>query len=68
MHIHFLDPYTHRTSLIHLFDARVKLILTLVFILTTALIPAGSWPVYIFLLALIVSLEVLSELGVVFNL
>ena len=66
MHIHFLDPYTHRTSLIHLFDARVKLILTLVFILTTALIPAGSWPVYIFLLALIVSLEVLSELGVVF--
>lgn len=64
MHIHFLDPYIHRTSLVHRLDARVKLVLTLAFILTSALTPIGVWPVYILLLAIILSTEVLSELGI----
>ena len=64
MHIHFLDPYQHTGSLIHTMDARVKFVLTLAFILTTALTPVGAWPVYILLFALILAVEVMSELGV----
>jgi cobalt/nickel transport system permease protein len=64
MHLHFLDPYRPGRSPIHQLDARLKLILTLAFILTNALIPPGAWPVYILLFALILSVEILSELGV----
>jgi cobalt/nickel transport system permease protein len=64
MHLHFLDPYRPRISPVHRLDARVKFVLALAFILTTALIPIGAWPVYILLFSLIVSVEVLSELGV----
>ena len=64
MHIHFLDPYQHGVSPIHRLDPRVKFILTLAFILTAALTPVGAWPVYVLLFALILSVELLSELGV----
>lgn len=64
MHVHFLDPYRQRSSPIHRLDPRIKLILTLAFILTNALVPSGAWPVYILLLALLISAEMLSELGI----
>jgi cobalt/nickel transport system permease protein len=64
MHVHFLDPYHPGNSPIHRLDPRIKLLLTVVFILTNALLPTSAWPVYIFLLAVILSVEVLSELGV----
>ena len=66
MHVHFLDPYRPRRSPIHALDPRVKFVLTLAFILSTALTPLGAWPVYILLFALILSVEVLSELGVAY--
>ena len=64
MHIHFLDPYRHGHSPIHALDPRIKLVLTLAFILVTALTPVGVWPVYILLFALVLSVEIVSELGV----
>jgi cobalt/nickel transport system permease protein len=64
MHVHFLDPYRPRPSLVHQLDPRVKLVLTLAFILTTVLIPQGAWPVYILLLAMVISVVLLSELGI----
>ena len=64
MHVHFLDPYRPRTSLVHQLDSRVKLLLTLAFVLTTALTPPGAWTTYILLFALVLSVEILSELGV----
>lgn len=66
MHVHFLDPYLQRQSPIHRLDPRVKLALALAFILTTALAPTGAWPVYLLLLAVILSLEILSEVGIVY--
>lgn len=63
MHIHFLDPFKEIHSPIHELDSRVKLVLALAFILTTALIPHGVWPVYILLLAIIFSIIILSGLG-----
>ena len=53
MHVHFLDPYRPRDSLIHRLDPRIKFVLTVAFILTNALVPTGAWPVYILLFALI---------------
>ncbi|MBN2146192.1 MAG: cobalt ECF transporter T component CbiQ [Anaerolineales bacterium] len=64
MHIHFLDPYRPRRSLIHALDARIKFVLAVAFILTNALVPPGAWPAYLLLLALMVAVELLSELGV----
>ncbi len=66
MHVHFLDPYRPGRSLIHQLDPRIKLVLAVAFIFTTALTPIGAWPVYILLFALVISVEVLSELGVGF--
>ena len=63
MHIHFLDPYRERQSLIHALDPRVKFIFTLAFILTMALLPIGAWPVYVLMLTVSLSITVLSELG-----
>lgn len=63
MHIHFLDPYQEGTSPVHRSDARVKLLLTAAFILTTALVPIGAWPIYILLYAIVFSLISLSGVG-----
>jgi len=64
MHVHFLDPYRPRNSPIHRLDPRIKLVLAIFFILTNTLVPAGAWPVYLLLFALILSVELLSDLGV----
>lgn len=66
MHVHFLDPYQPRPSPIHAADARLKLALTLAFILTVSLTPAGAWPIYLLLLALMLSAEILSSLGMAY--
>jgi cobalt/nickel transport system permease protein len=64
MHAHFLDPYRPRISPVHRLDPRVKLVLTLAFILTAALTPVAAWPGYVLLLSIILSVEILSRLGV----
>jgi cobalt/nickel transport system permease protein len=66
MHIHFLDPYRPRTSPVHALDGRAKFVLTVAFILVTSLTPMAAWPVYVLLFALILSVEILSGLGVGF--
>lgn len=64
MHVHFLDPYRPRTSPVHVLDGRVKFVLTVAFILTASLTPVAAWPVYILLFALMLSVEILSGLGI----
>jgi cobalt/nickel transport system permease protein len=64
LHIHFLDPYQEGDSPIHHIDARVKLVLTIAFIFTIALIPIGIWSIYILLFSLIFSLIILSGVGI----
>ncbi len=64
MHIHFLDPYRPLASPVHSLDPRIKFVLILMYILTTALAPVGAWPVYIIMLALILAIEILSGLGI----
>lgn len=64
MHVHFLDPFHEGKSAIHRLDPRIKLVFVLAFILTTSLLPFGAWPAYILLLAIVLSVEMLSELGI----
>lgn len=64
MHVHYLDPYQPRDSLVHRMDPRLKLVLTVVFILTNTLLPTAAWPVYILLFAVLLSVEIISDLGV----
>jgi cobalt/nickel transport system permease protein len=61
-----LDPYRPANSPLHRADARVKFLLTIAFILTSSLTPVGAWPVYIFLFTLILSVTLISELGIRF--
>jgi cobalt/nickel transport system permease protein len=66
MHIHALDAYHHRVSLIHQLDGRVKLAMAVLFIVSTALTPDGAWPAYVLLAALVLGVAVASQLGVGF--
>jgi len=66
MHIHFLDPYRPLNSPIHSMDSRIKFILAVAFVLTTSLTPVAAWPVYIFLLTLVISIGIVSDLGIGF--
>jgi len=64
MHAHFLDPYIQRASPIHRLDPRIKLVLAIAFIFTTALTPPGAWPAYVLLFSMVLAVELLSDLGV----
>ena len=66
MHVHFLDPYRALHSAIHELDARLKFGLTLAFIITCSLMPVAAWPAYVLLFALVLSLEILSGLGIAY--
>jgi cobalt/nickel transport system permease protein len=57
-----LDPYLRRSSLIHGLDPRVKVVLTVAYIVATALTPPGAWPIFLLLLAIGVSTTILGEL------
>jgi cobalt/nickel transport system permease protein len=64
-HAHsFLDPYHPLESPIHALDVRVKFILTIGFVVACSLTPSAAWPAYVLLLAIILSVEILSGLGI----
>ena len=60
------ELYTHNRSTIHQLDARVKVIFTLAFIIFLNLTPFRAWPAYILFLTLILSVALLSRLGIGF--
>jgi len=66
MHFSPFDLYRTSEGLVHGLDPRIKLALTLAFILSVSLTPVGAWPVYVLLLAVVLSAAVASELGLAF--
>jgi cobalt/nickel transport system permease protein len=66
MHIHALDTYRPGASFVHRLDARVKLLLAMLFIVATALTPDGAWLAYVLLAGLALGVTVTSRLGVGF--
>lgn len=43
MHVNSFDRYEHQESLIHRLDPRIKVVLTLLFIVSNVLLPDGAW-------------------------
>ena len=66
MHIHALDAYRAKASLIHRLDARLKLVLTALYILAVALTPEGVWLAYVALALLTLIAATVSRLGLGF--
>ena len=64
MHSSSLDLYRAGASFWHGLDARIKLTITLAYVLTVSLMPVGAWPAYVLLSAFVLSVVVASELGV----
>jgi cobalt/nickel transport system permease protein len=67
MHVHWIDQYRRGESSVHRLDARIKLVLTIVFILVASLMPVGAWPGYalLFVFAVLVTWASGIGLGVV---
>jgi len=63
MHIHFTDQYHEGESLIHRLDPRVKVILTVTFILTVSLTPFGAFGSYVMLFALLMATAVSAHMA-----
>ena len=66
MHIDALDAYRFKVSLVHRLDARVKFVLTALYILAVALTPEGIWWAYIALALLALIAGTVSRLGLGF--
>ncbi len=60
------ELYTPKSSPLHSLDARVKVLITLAFILSLNLTPFNAWPAYILFLAVTLSLALISRLGIAF--
>lgn len=61
-----LELYQEKKSPIHTIHARVKIIFTLVFILALNLSPVNAWPAYILFFSILVSLILISQIGLGF--
>ncbi|BBB49788.1 cobalt ECF transporter T component CbiQ [Pelolinea submarina] len=54
--------YEYGDSLLHLCDARIKITLLMVYLITTALLPVGAWAVYLLMGGVLLIVAVLSEI------
>lgn len=63
MNLSALDRYQKSDSLLHRLDPRIKLIGTVLIILSNALLPDGAWLAFALSFLLILALNLLAELG-----
>ncbi|MCQ3938145.1 MAG: cobalt ECF transporter T component CbiQ [Chloroflexi bacterium] len=64
MHFDAFDRYHERESFLHRLDPRVKVVVTIVFIVSNALLPDGAWLAFVFAWAFVLAANLLSKLGV----
>jgi cobalt/nickel transport system permease protein len=67
MHSDAFDRYHHGHSLIHDLDPRIKVVVTIGFILSNALLPDGAWAAFLLAWAFILIASALTGLGVGFT-
>jgi cobalt/nickel transport system permease protein len=67
MHINAFDRYHESESFLHHLDPRVKVVVTLVFILSNALLPDGAWIAFALSWLFLLLANVLSNLGIGFT-
>ncbi len=68
MHFHAFDQYHFSPSRIHKLDPRVKVIVTVAFILSNALLPDGSWAAFALAWLVLLIANDQSQLGLGFTL
>lgn len=62
MHASTFDRYEIGASLIHHLDARVKVVVTVLFILSNVLLPDGAWLAFLLAWALVLAVNLLARL------
>jgi len=68
MHSDVFDRYHDTESFIHNLDPRVKVVVTVAFILSNALLPDGAWLAFGFSWLFLLFINALSNLGITFTL
>jgi cobalt/nickel transport system permease protein len=63
MHVNTFDRYQTGESLIHLLDPRVKVVVTVLFILSNVLLPDGAWLAFLLAWGAVLLISALAELG-----
>ncbi|RME77219.1 MAG: cobalt ECF transporter T component CbiQ [Chloroflexi bacterium] len=62
MHINTFDRYEVRESLIHHLEARVKVVITVLFIFSNVLLPDGAWAAFLLSWGLLLGVNLLARL------
>jgi cobalt/nickel transport system permease protein len=67
MHSDAFDRYHHGHSVIHKLDPRIKVLITIAYIISNALLPDGAWIAFLFAYAFLLAINALSGLGIGFT-
>ena len=68
MHSNAFDQFHHGHSPLHSLDPRIKVVVTIVFILSNALLPDGAWTAFALAWVLILAANLIAGLGIGFTL
>ena len=64
MHFDAFDRYHEKESFLHRLDPRVKALVTVIFIVSNALLPDGAWLAFVFGWMFLIAANLLSQLGI----
>lgn len=64
MHVNTFDRYEAKESLIHRLDPRIKVVVTVLFIISNALLPDGAWPAFLLAWGMVLLVNVLADLNI----
>lgn len=67
MHANTFDRYEARESLIHRLDPRVKVVVTVLFIISNVLLPDGAWLAFGLAWGLVLLVNLLAQVGVTYT-
>lgn len=67
MHSDAFDRYHHGHSLIHDLDPRIKVLVTIAFIISNAILPDGAWIAFVLAWVFVLFADALSGLGISFT-
>jgi cobalt/nickel transport system permease protein len=67
MHSDAFDRYHHGHSLIHRLDPRIKVLITVAYIVSNALLPDAAWIAFLVAYAFLLTINALSGLGIGFT-
>ena len=64
MHFDAFDRYHEKASFLHRLDPRVKALVTVIYIISNALLPDGAWLAFVFAWIFLIVANLLSKLGI----